>query len=203
MLRRRLLKRLTRLGLATYAMTWCMTFTVCASENPVADIMVADTAGLIVESSDTGSDTTILTEGDTGIVPADEDPVDAPADEDIIVGDDESDIIITDDTPAVSDDIITELTEDAVADEDMVIGTFDDEEFSEPDGGPTTPQIDFFESLRIENDNEVSISARGNYTYSITGQRTKNHHSGWNETLSDLDPGKISWGLFVFVKQSP
>ena len=47
MLGRRLLKRLTRLGLATYAMTWCMAFTVCASENPIADLAVADTVQVL------------------------------------------------------------------------------------------------------------------------------------------------------------
>ncbi|MCR5602581.1 MAG: hypothetical protein K6G27_02630 [Lachnospiraceae bacterium] len=47
MLGRRLLKRLTRLGLATYAMTYCMAFTVCASENPIADLAVADTVQVL------------------------------------------------------------------------------------------------------------------------------------------------------------
>ncbi len=49
MLKRKLLTRLTRLGLALYAMTWCMSFTVCAAENPIADLSVAGTVELMTE----------------------------------------------------------------------------------------------------------------------------------------------------------
>ncbi|MCR5223314.1 MAG: hypothetical protein K6D90_10680 [Lachnospiraceae bacterium] len=50
MLKKRLLTRLTRLGLAMYVMTWCMSFTVCAAEDPIADLSVAGTAELLVEA---------------------------------------------------------------------------------------------------------------------------------------------------------
>ena len=205
MLGRRLLKRLTRLGLATYAMTWCMTFTVCASENPVADIIISDTASLIVESSDTGNDTNILTEGDAGIIPADEDPLDVPADvpadEDLIVGDDEGDIIITDDTPAVSDDIITELTEEAVADEDMVIGTYDDEEYMEADGAGGLPIGGFVrvKDIHINNDTDISINKRADYTYSITAMSTTWEMYNSSENISErLSYGSLYWGLYDY-----
>ena len=204
MLGRRLLKRLTRLGLATYAMTYAMTFTVCASENPVADIIVADTAGLIVESSDTGSDTGILTEEDTGIISAD-DPADVPADEDIIVGNDEDDIIITDDTPTVSDDIITELTEDAVADEDMVIGTYDNEEYMETDGG--TGYWNNITYLRIavsghtftyqDFDIGLNMTDRAVNLVQVTGSYvqvgSENNYQMFD--INTIDPSRISWGL--------
>nr|MCR5590370.1 hypothetical protein [Lachnospiraceae bacterium] len=47
MFRRRFLTRLTRLGLATYIMTYCMAFTVCAAENPIADLAVADSVQMV------------------------------------------------------------------------------------------------------------------------------------------------------------
>ena len=200
MLGRRLLKRLTRLGLATYAMTWCMTFTVCASENPVADIIVADTASLIVESSDTGSDTGILTEGDTGIISADN-PADIHEGGDIIVGNDEDDIILTYDTPTVSDDIITELTEDAVAGEDMVIGTYGNEEYMEADGaggvGLPGPAINNVKELRINYGDNISIDQREDFKYSITAMRTTESGVSWETDVTNLTTkGTLSWGLY-------
>ncbi|MCR5501874.1 MAG: hypothetical protein K6F53_02600 [Lachnospiraceae bacterium] len=53
MLGKKILTRLTRLGLAVYAMTWCMSFTVCAEENPIGDMMIGDySAGSGYEQED-------------------------------------------------------------------------------------------------------------------------------------------------------
>ncbi len=41
MLGKKFLKRFTRLGLSSYLMMWCMSFTVCAYDNPIADLAVA------------------------------------------------------------------------------------------------------------------------------------------------------------------
>ncbi len=69
MLGRRLLTRLTRLGLATYAMTWCMALTVCASENPIADMAVAGAVTELAHESETEVERTelpVLTQDEFG-----------------------------------------------------------------------------------------------------------------------------------------
>ncbi len=52
MLKKRILTRLTRLGLAMYVMTYCMAFTVCASENPIVDMAVAGSEELLAGPED-------------------------------------------------------------------------------------------------------------------------------------------------------
>ncbi|MCR5267645.1 MAG: hypothetical protein K6E16_03940 [Lachnospiraceae bacterium] len=52
MLKKRILTRLTRLGLAMYVMTYCMAFTVCASENPIADMAVTGSEELLAGPED-------------------------------------------------------------------------------------------------------------------------------------------------------
>ncbi len=47
MLGRKILKRITRLGMAFYTMVWCMSFTVCAYDNPIADMAVKGNAALM------------------------------------------------------------------------------------------------------------------------------------------------------------
>ena len=47
MLKRKILTRMTRLGMAMYATFWCMSFTVCASDNPVSDLVMQDTAAIL------------------------------------------------------------------------------------------------------------------------------------------------------------
>ncbi len=44
MLSRGFLKRFTRLGLSAYLMTWCMSFTVCASDYPISDLNEYDSS---------------------------------------------------------------------------------------------------------------------------------------------------------------
>ncbi len=50
MLKRSILKRVTRLGLAFYSMVWSMSFTVCASEYPLAELAVSDKVGIVSET---------------------------------------------------------------------------------------------------------------------------------------------------------
>ena len=54
MLGRKFLKRFTRLGLSAYLTFWCMSFTVCAAENPLADLAVQglDQAVIQTDSSE-------------------------------------------------------------------------------------------------------------------------------------------------------
>ncbi len=54
MLGKKLLTRLTRFGLAMYATTWCMSFTVCAYEDPVAELAVADKVAVLAEAEASG-----------------------------------------------------------------------------------------------------------------------------------------------------
>ena len=58
MLGQKLLKRLTRLGLSAYLMTWCMSFTVCASDYPISDIVTSDSEILMssIEDNSTAED---------------------------------------------------------------------------------------------------------------------------------------------------
>ncbi len=62
MIGRRLLKRMTRLGLSMYAAIWCMSFTVCAYDDPIADMVVGDKAALLSEAAEVGADADILYE---------------------------------------------------------------------------------------------------------------------------------------------
>jgi hypothetical protein len=51
MLGRKILKRITRLGLSFYATLWCMSFTVCAYDNPLADMAVSNRIDAYAEDS--------------------------------------------------------------------------------------------------------------------------------------------------------
>ncbi len=66
MIGRRLLTRMTRLGLSMYAAIWCMSFTVCAYDNPIADMAVGDRTALLTEAAGDAAD--------AKLVPGDEDP---------------------------------------------------------------------------------------------------------------------------------
>ncbi len=74
MLKKRLLTRLTRLGLAMYVLTWCMSFTVCAAEDPIADLSVAGTAELLVEAENAEVPEDLLVEEPAQEEPVEEEP---------------------------------------------------------------------------------------------------------------------------------
>ena len=61
MLGRKILKRITRLGMAFYAMLWCMSFTVCAYEDPIADLAL-DGREALLSQEQSKSDTAVLDE---------------------------------------------------------------------------------------------------------------------------------------------
>ncbi len=52
MLGHRILKRITRLGMAFYATLWCMSFTVCAYDDPIADMAVENRIEALAASED-------------------------------------------------------------------------------------------------------------------------------------------------------
>ncbi|MBP5385073.1 MAG: hypothetical protein J6Y57_08900 [Lachnospiraceae bacterium] len=93
MLKKRLLTRLTRLGLAMYVMTYCMSFTVCAAEDPIADLSVAGTVEVLAatetpESADpeTVEPLAAASDGEDATVPEEAEP--AQEDEaDLLLGD--------------------------------------------------------------------------------------------------------------------
>ncbi len=81
MLGRKFLKRFTRLGLSAYLMTWCMSFTVCASDYPISDLT---TENLTVEAAEASSlvDDEEITEQDTDAPDAD-----VTGEDDVEIGD--------------------------------------------------------------------------------------------------------------------
>ena len=59
--KRRTLTRLTRLMLSSYIMFYCMSFTVCAEENPISDMMVSQAVGMINQTVDANNSTAAVT----------------------------------------------------------------------------------------------------------------------------------------------
>ncbi len=155
MLGRKLLKRLTRLGLATYALTYCMAFTVCAAENPVADMAVAGTAELAVVES--------------GIEGIDEGRINTDADiSDVVTGDigDDGVVDLADDDLSVSGDAVPGTISGNEADEIEENG-----DSSVPDSGYS---IEFLndEITILPNNPEAYVYTRicdpdGVYTYYV------------------------------------
>ncbi len=125
MLGRRILTRMTRMGLAMYATLWCMSFTVCAYDDPIADMAVGGKTALLSEAAEDAlpgeelsqpGDNAALTEEDAEIVeaPAAED-AEAPDEADPAEASDEEDALIDDDVEG-GEDLDEEIEE--IADED-------------------------------------------------------------------------------------
>ena len=55
---RRFLKRFTRLGLSVYLLGWCMSFTVCASDYPISDMVLNDSSIIAAAQDASGSEDT-------------------------------------------------------------------------------------------------------------------------------------------------
>ena len=132
MLGRRLLKRLTRLGLAMYATVWSMSFTVCAYDNPIADMAVGGQMALLSQA-----EATLISEdyepGDFGISSDEVIAADAEAKEeasDPVVEDaDISDALISENGDETEDvESSEEVVEDDVLSEDAEDASLEDSE---------------------------------------------------------------------------
>ncbi|MCR5508413.1 MAG: hypothetical protein K6F34_06985, partial [Lachnospiraceae bacterium] len=113
MIGRKLLTRLTRLGLATYAMTWCMSFTVCAAEHPIADMAVAGNGAIMVAA-----------ENDDTEIPVEQEIPDTPVGEEIEIEQEEEipvevlDVDVTSDEEVQEAEVETEVADETVIEED-------------------------------------------------------------------------------------
>jgi hypothetical protein len=132
MLERKFLKRFTRLGLTAYLMFWCMSFTVCASDNPLADLAVPDglDAAIVASAAEDGEELETLSEvipGEAGEEALGEEAdvldedAEADAEEDAEPSDDQ--VPVDDAEPAEDEEI---PSEDAETEEEEII-TAEDE----------------------------------------------------------------------------
>ncbi len=127
MLGRRILTRMTRLGLAMYAWLWCMSFTVCAYDDPIADMMVGDKTALLSEAAEDavpgddltqpGDDIDAITEEteDLSEIPEKGDPAELPDEEDALIDDEiESEEALDEEIEEITGEDSASLLGDAV-----------------------------------------------------------------------------------------
>ncbi len=173
MIGRRLLTRMTRLGLSMYAAIWCMSFTVCAYDDPIADMAVSGRAALLTEAAGDAAD--------AELVPGDEDPSGGA----VLV--DEPDVTGAEDPEdAGSVDAAAEGMTDPEGEED-IDGPFDDEvieEVSEEDAASTLMSLP--DSKLYFNVSNLTITDTSkSYKVSLIG----------TEALENIDPADTQYGF--------
>ncbi|MCR5405144.1 MAG: hypothetical protein K6E91_15185, partial [Butyrivibrio sp.] len=200
MLGRRLLKRMTRLGLAMYATVWSMSFTVCAYDNPIADMAVGGQMALLSQAEETLTGEDYEPE-DFGISSDEVDAEDVAVEEEtadsVIEDTDSSDALISennDETPDIEDseELLEEVPEEEIITEDADEALLADSVVEEKGisfinstmtiNSPSKHQF----ALQSKNLGDLVVE---NITYSIEGLDSEKLK---NLTLKKLDNGMAS-----------
>ncbi len=173
MIGRRLLTRMTRLGLSMYAAIWCMSFTVCAYDDPIADMAVGNKVALLMEAAEDGAN--------ADIAPGEEDLAD-PSGGDALA--EEPDVLgVEDPEDAGSDGAATEGVDDLYGEEEALLDDDVIDTGSEDASGTimevSEPELDFnITSLTITNTNKE-------YKFKLIG----------TEALENIDPGDTNYEI--------
>ncbi len=194
MLGKKILKRLTRLGLSAYLMMWCMSFTVCASDFPVSDMVMEDKAAVAIDATENEASDENEEILDNDSAPATEDGLSLTGDlavpSDDIESDDEeiADVIVDDTIPAENEE-----SDDAAAE--------DEEALAADDVDDVTEDVEVIDSDELQNINGTMNGTivilrpqlKLNVSEMKTTEKKLSFYAGYSSVL--LSDHEIVWEL--------
>ena len=201
MLGRRILTRITRLGLSMYAMIWCMSFTVCAYDDPIADMAVGSRMALLSE----------ITEVPSEGVDGPEDPEISPTPPDVLNTTEDSFPGDASAQPGEDDAVISEEGEDATTEDGDVL-IEDDAEGEpiedEPIEDEVVPEEEPLEAALNETKKSSKLMGTEGIVFDVDGITiTTIYYNAWSADgnksfsvsgiggLETLDPENITYTL--------